>query len=339
VSLGARGRSTARTAGLALAILLVTIAAPQAGPQRYLVLPFENLSKEKSLTWLGEALALSVGDRLELMGMRTVSRDERLAAIESLGLASQGPLSVATSLRVASSARAGRLVTGSFSFQPGSGVSVSARLLDVAGAHEIWQGQRPGTLAGIFGLTDPLVMTAASRDASRLSPASPSSLSSISDPPLPLYEILIRAIQDNDPEHRIASLEKGLDMNRSSVPVLRALAEALEDAGRPDQALARLAALGDDTVPDAWRLHLMRARILAEKGDSGGALGALSKSVAAGDSADAHILAARLHVAAGRRDRAQAEMDLATGLDPGHPDLPNVRALLNKPPSGDTPAP
>jgi len=224
--------------------------------------------------------------------------------------------------------RSGRLVTGSFTYDPNSGVVVAARLLDAEAMRQIWEGKRPGTLAGIFALMDPLVLEAAAQDESRLAVAGPSSLGAISDPPLPLYEIIVRGLQEAEPDRRVTALEKGLELNRQARPLLRALAFALYEAGRRDEALAKLDAAPADSFPDGWRLHLLRARILFAKRDLDGAVTSLGRSIASGDSADAHVLLARIHADRGDLRAAAAEMDLAAGLDTGNPDLLELRSQL-----------
>jgi len=322
----ARGRGILATVFCAGAALLV--AAPAlASPRRYLVVPFENLSSERSLNWLGEALSLSLADRLEVLGMRTVTRSERIEGLESIGLPDGKPLTVASILKLASAVRADRIVTGSFTYDPNSGVVVAGRLLDRASTAQIWEGSRPGTLSGILGLMDPLVLEAAARDEARVSPAAPSALTSIQDPPLTVYEILIRGLQEADPEKRLESLRKGLAATGRSPALRRAIVFEQFESGNLPEALAALDDLDAAACPDAWRVHLLRARILATRGDIDGSIAALSRSIAAGDSAEAHLLLARLAASRGEKGRSRTEADIAAGLDPGNPDLPRVRAL------------
>lgn len=305
--------------------LAAAISASQAGPRRYLVMPFENLSSEPSLSWLGEAVAMSLEDRLELLGMRTVGRTERSDALEDLSLPSGVPLTLATTLRVAERTRASFLVTGSFDYDAEAGVMVKARLLDLDGKKQIWQGSRSGSLAKIFMLMDPLVTEAATADRNRVSPAPIGSLSDVEDPPLPVYEIIVRSLSEEEPEQRVAALEKGLEIDARSAPLMRALAFANADAGRVEEALRRIRAIPSDKTDHDWRLLLLEARMrLAEK-DQAGAMESISRSIAVGESAGAHLLMARLLASRGEKDRAAAEIDLAEGLDPGHPEIRDLR--------------
>ena len=316
-----------RPSALAAPLIAAALFAPTtavAGPHRYLVVPFENLSRERSLNWIGDALALSLADRLELLGMRTAGRGERLDALESLGLPDGKPLSLASASRLAAAVRADRLVTGTFNYDPNVGVVVSGMLLDPRSVNQIWEGTHPGALARILSLMDPLVLEAAAKDTSRLSPADPSTLGTFSDPPLTVYETLVKALLEPEPERRLAALQKALGMDRRSTAIRRAIAFEQFDGGRLAEALATLDGIAADQCPDGWRLHLLRARILAAQGNLDAALQSLSKSIAAGDSADAHLLLARLSSTRGETARARAEIEIARGLDPGNPELASV---------------
>jgi tetratricopeptide (TPR) repeat protein len=260
--------------------------------------------------------------------MRTVARSERLDAQEGFGLPSGTPLTLASQMKLAGSLRATRLVTGTYKFDPANGVTVTGYLIDAALGTRLWDASRPGTLAKIFGLMDPIVLKAADFDRDRLSRVPLNAITSVADPPLPIFEVIVRSQQEADPDRRVTALEKGLDMNSKSPALLRALAFALYDAGRNADAIARIDAIPDGSLPDAWRLHLLRARILMVRNDTDAAIAALSKSIAAGNSADAHVYLARVLIGRGDRVRAQTEIDVAAALDPGHPEIPEVRSIL-----------
>lgn len=323
-----RSRAVRPLAPLCLAVLLAAPAQDaHAGPKRYLVFPFENLSSEPSLSWLGEALAMSLEDRLELLGMRTVGRTERLDALEDLSLPAGVPLTLATTTRVAVRTRAVRLVMGSFDYHAEDGVMVKAWLLDLEGLRQIWRGGRSGSLANIFTLMDPLVVEAAAADGERVSPRGAESLAGLEEPPLPLYEILVRSLSEEESEQRLGALAKGLTMDPRSLPLMRALVFANADAGRVEEAISKVRAIPQEKVARDWRLHLLEARLLLAEGDVAGALEAASRSIVAGESADAHLLMARLLSMRGEADRALAELELAEGLDPEHPEISGLRSM------------
>ena len=324
-------RNLHRAAGLLSllgTLLLIGTVPAGAGPRRYLVMPFENLSSEPSLNWLGEAISLSVAERFELLGMRTVTRRERIDALEDLSLPSATPLTLATTLRVAEKVRSRHVVVGSFTFDQANGIELSARLLDLPTMKPIWEGRRRGMLAGVFSLAEPLLLAAAADDDERISPAAPDELAAVSDPPLPLYEIIVRSLFEETPEARVAALEKGLEMDSRSEPLRQALAFAQADAGRIDEAIANLDAVAPESTPAGWRLHLFRARLLLAREETDEAIEALHRSIAAGESAEAHLLLASLYIRRGDRLRAETELDLAAGLDPGHPEIPDLRAQV-----------
>ncbi|HZE89533.1 MAG TPA: tetratricopeptide repeat protein [Verrucomicrobiae bacterium] len=324
---GAPVRAARGAAALAVALCLPH-AAFGATPHRYLVLPFENVSAERSLNWIGEALALGVADRLELMGLHALARAERLDAMEAAGVPDGKAVTLATTLKIVAAARADRFVTGTFRFDPKSGVTVTYRLFDAGRATEISDGTRSGALSGVFSLTDPLVAEAVGRDLDGAATALPPTLASFADPPLPIYEAMVRALLETEPERRLSALQKALEMDHRSGPVRRYLALEQIGQGQLPEALASLEGVAAESSPDGWRVNLLRARILAAQGNLDGATAALARSIAARDTAEAHLLLARLSATRGDAARAAAEIDLAAGLDPTHPELDAARRLV-----------
>src|SRR5262245_44612169 len=143
-----RARPASAVKAAAGFVIAVAVTAPTwAAPQRYLIFPFENLSSERSLNWLGEALAMSLADRFELLGMRAAPRAERLDAQDVLGLPGGTALTLASQMKLAGAVRATRLVTGTYKFDPANGVTVTGYLIDAAGGARLWDTSRPGTLA------------------------------------------------------------------------------------------------------------------------------------------------------------------------------------------------
>ena len=62
-------------------------SAPTPG-RLLLVLPFDNLSDQPSLDWISEAVPEVLNLRLASAGFMPISRDDRLYALEHLGLPS-----------------------------------------------------------------------------------------------------------------------------------------------------------------------------------------------------------------------------------------------------------
>lgn len=100
-------------------------------PQTLLVLPFENESHLANLDWLGEGLAELTSERLLDRGVSVLSRQDRLATLEKMGLPDTTRLSHATIVKIASEADADAVVYGRF-VSDGKTVMLEAHVLHVS---------------------------------------------------------------------------------------------------------------------------------------------------------------------------------------------------------------
>ena len=83
-------------------------------PGTILVFPFENESHMANLDWLGEGLAELTTERLQDRGLIVLSRQERLAALEKIGLPDSARFSHATMVKIATEADADEVIYGQF---------------------------------------------------------------------------------------------------------------------------------------------------------------------------------------------------------------------------------
>jgi tetratricopeptide (TPR) repeat protein len=93
-----------------------------------LVFPFQNGSHLASLDWLGEGFSELTDERLESQDVSVLSREDRLATLERLGLPDSGRFSHATMVKIAAEADADALVYGHFE-SDGKTATVQARVL------------------------------------------------------------------------------------------------------------------------------------------------------------------------------------------------------------------
>jgi tetratricopeptide (TPR) repeat protein/TolB-like protein len=137
-----------RVFGIALAIL-AAIAVPNyaqtgaaknpaantsgaaAHTETVVVFPFENVASEPSKDWLGEGLSELTTDSMVGHGPVVFTRDERLAALEKLGLPTYSRFSRATMIKIAGEIDADYVVFGEFT-PDGANLHVSARVLRVS---------------------------------------------------------------------------------------------------------------------------------------------------------------------------------------------------------------
>jgi tetratricopeptide (TPR) repeat protein len=110
-----------------------TSGAPRAAPaesrhETLLIFPFENESRMPSLAWLDEGFSEVTAERLEDRAVNVLSREDRLATLERMGLPDSARFSHATIVKIAAEADADAVVYGHFQ-SDGKTVSMEARVL------------------------------------------------------------------------------------------------------------------------------------------------------------------------------------------------------------------
>lgn len=106
-------------------------AAPSASPPRaasVVVFPFENSGKSAQWDWIGEGLAELTADQMRGHDPAVFSREERLAALEKMGIPAYAHLSRATMLKIAAEMDADYIVFGEFAAQTSS-VQITTHIL------------------------------------------------------------------------------------------------------------------------------------------------------------------------------------------------------------------
>ncbi|HKT80220.1 MAG TPA: tetratricopeptide repeat protein [Vicinamibacterales bacterium] len=100
---------------VAMLVAAVTLTAAAANAQerpRTLVMPFENVTREGRIFWLGEASAVLLADDLNALGGRAITREERRAAFERLQVPPAATLTEATIIRLGQLVGATEVVIG-----------------------------------------------------------------------------------------------------------------------------------------------------------------------------------------------------------------------------------
>ncbi|HEV3220351.1 MAG TPA: tetratricopeptide repeat protein [Candidatus Acidoferrales bacterium] len=105
-------------------------SSPTSRAETVVIFPFENAGREPGKDWLGEGLAELTADRLEGHGPMVFTREERLAALEKLGLPAYSRFTRATMLKIAAEIDADYAVFGDFT-PNGTGLRITARVLSV----------------------------------------------------------------------------------------------------------------------------------------------------------------------------------------------------------------
>ena len=95
-----------------------------------LVLPFENHTGQPNLDWIGEGASDIFNRRLDAAGFLTIDRDDRLYALDRLGLPVDFQPSRATTIRIAQLLDADSVIIGSYALN-GDQLTTTARILDL----------------------------------------------------------------------------------------------------------------------------------------------------------------------------------------------------------------
>lgn len=127
-------QTTAGKNGTVNSAAVNSAAVNPAARAAVLIFPFENSGHDPQMDWLGEGLAELATERLaaHLPGQGPIifSREERLAALEKLGLPAYSQFTRATMLKIAGEIDADYVVFGEFT-PDGQTVHVSARVLSM----------------------------------------------------------------------------------------------------------------------------------------------------------------------------------------------------------------
>src|ERR1700744_4416760 len=105
---------------LALTAIFAAIAAPalaqsqQPGGRVVLVLPFDNRSGNPSLNWVGDSFPDTLDKRLNSAGFLTISHDDRVYALDHVGLPPGFKPSRATTIKIAQHLDANYVIVGSY---------------------------------------------------------------------------------------------------------------------------------------------------------------------------------------------------------------------------------
>jgi tetratricopeptide (TPR) repeat protein len=115
-----------------------------------LVLPFENNTGQPNLDWIGSGAADILNRRLDAAGFLTIGRDDRLYALDRLGLPANFRPSRATTIRIAQLLDADFVIIGNYNLV-GNQLGASARILNL---HQLTLSPPISEQAGLNDILD-----------------------------------------------------------------------------------------------------------------------------------------------------------------------------------------
>jgi tetratricopeptide (TPR) repeat protein len=216
---------------IAAALLCAGAAEAQPAVGRILVLPFENVSREGRIVWLGEAASVLLADDLNALGSPAITRDERREAFDRLQVPPAASLTDATVIRIGQLVRASQVVVGSLSMD-GDNVVVRARAIVLDSAKVQADVTERGPLPDLFATFE--------RVARRVAPASARTTVDVerTHPPIAAFESYIKGLLAETPATAVGYLEAALKIDATYDRSRIALWEVFDGQGDHARALA-----------------------------------------------------------------------------------------------------
>jgi len=216
-----------------------TVAA-DGPPARILVMPFENVTRESRIFWLGEASAVLLADDLNALDDTAITREERREAFERLQVPPAAALTDATVIRIGQLVGASQLVVGSLQLEAGTLV-VRARSIALDTGRLQADVTERGPIPELFATFE--------RIARRIAPASRKSSEEVErqHPPIGAFEDYIKGLLADTPATAINYLNAALKVQATFDRARLALWDAYTDQGDQQQALVAVDAVPNDS--------------------------------------------------------------------------------------------
>ena len=292
-----------------------------------LVSSFENASEDRSLYWIGEALADGISRNIRACAGVTVDREDRVALREEMGVPTLSSLTLATQIRSAEELGAGTLVSGDFTAK-GDALTVRARIVDVVAARTGPWVTTNGSVKAVLPLQDDLFhRLQASLPVARSCASGPSAEDGV---PQAAYEMLLKSFLEDADAKREKFLKRALEL---APDYLRAKIE-LAVLYREQNLLPKASAILSNIVTRNPRLAAEAQSLLGENEldlqHTSAAEAALRRSLVLHETARAHLLLGKLAIARNDLATATRELDRSRAMDPTDPELIELDASLKK---------
>lgn len=231
------------------------------GGRVILVLPFDNRSGQTNLDWIGDSFPDTVSERLNASGFLTITREDRLFALDHLGLPAGFKPTRATTVRIAQTLDADFVIVGNFTTQ-GTRIAVQAQVLRVNQLRLSPPLSDSSELSRLLDVENALAWKAA-REIDPGFPVAPQTfLSASAGVKLSSFENYIRGMDASTPQERIKRLGTAVAESPTNYAAVLALGKALYTQREYDRASGTLAKIptGDRRALEA-QFYLGLARI------------------------------------------------------------------------------
>ena len=189
------------------------------------MLPFDNLANQPNLDWISEAVPEVLNRRLASAGFMPISRDDRLYALDHLGLPSTFHPSRASAIRLAQTLDADYVIVGSFSTS-GSRFRASAQVLKMDALHMSAPLQEEADMTHLLDVLNSLAWGLAKQIDPQFPVARNTFVAAGSGLRMDAFENYIRGLIENDPAEQIRHLKESVRLDPGFSPALLALGKA-----------------------------------------------------------------------------------------------------------------
>jgi tetratricopeptide (TPR) repeat protein len=200
--------------------------SPAAIPGRLLlVLPFDNRSDQPNLDWISEAVPEVLNRRLASAGFMPISRDDRLYALDHLGLPATFQPSRASAIRLAQTLDADYVIVGSFSTS-GSRFQARAQILRMDALHMSAPLQEEADMTHLLDVLNSLAWGLAKQIDPQFAVARSTFVAAGAGLRMDTFENYIRGLVEADPAEQIRHLKEAVRLDPSFSPGLFVLGKA-----------------------------------------------------------------------------------------------------------------
>jgi tetratricopeptide (TPR) repeat protein len=268
---------------LAMTVYARGLAAQESSPERsgsdrmseergriLLVLPFDNRTGQPSLEWIREASAEILSRRLASAGFASMSRADRMYALDHVGLPQGYHPSRATALKLAETLDADSIVVGSY-LTDGTGIVAEARLVDVPHLRMSEAVTARGEMRDLISVFNSLAWKLTRQLDPGFKGSEETFVAAGAGLSLVAFEQYIRGITEPDQAERLRRLNQAVAMSPDFGPAWMALGQEDYNGQQYEQAAAAFGKVvrGDPKAlgPDALEAGFYRGLSLVFSGD------------------------------------------------------------------------
>lgn len=205
-----------------------------------LVLPFDNRSGQPNLDWIGESFATTINQRMRSAGFLTITRDDRVYALDHLGLPTGFRPTRATTIRIAQTLDAQFVLVGSYNAKDGQ-VTAQAQVLEVNHLTLSKALQQEAGLPRLLEVENNLAWLCAREMDPKFAVAQNTFVAASAALKLDAYESYIRGLTASTGDERVSRLKTAVELAPANSDALLALGKTEYSDGDYNNAAAALA--------------------------------------------------------------------------------------------------